>query len=214
MNSPRNTKYYKKRQSSYVNYNIKNQIKKMIDINTKKTTEIKYKEQEISGDVQLTNNLYHLSNVSGGVGVQERVGDNIDLVSLQYRITFTKDAAWATDTIRMLIVEFKESNGGIPVLAELLKFTGVTPQVSAMRNEIYLKKFRVIKDMTFDFDGQVAEESKSFDGFIKLKNIRCDFSTTSGGATQASSLWMITYPTNQTNPSTFISHFKLKYSDK
>ncbi len=87
-----------------------------------------------------------------GDGSGTREGDQITLLSTNFRGVFTHNAGATSQQVRMMIVLDRQADGATFALGELLSFTVATQNAVASRNPQGYSRFSVLYDTMFNLD--------------------------------------------------------------
>lgn len=137
--------------------------------------------------------IYAVDDIPQGDGEQQRVGDQVEPVSLKIRGTFTCSAV--TDICRIVIVQWKVSSAtATPTIADVLGETATSTTVYASHNiePLDRKKFKILLDRTYYNKTGSSSELRPFNlNVTKFSNKYVNY--TSAATTGIYKIYMILF---------------------
>jgi len=205
----------RKAKSNRVGKKVNKQVKDLVKSIVNQPVERKYFDQSLSGGITCTGGMTNISDVTRGVEVTQRIGNQITLKELQMRLYFDLNPNVETTAIRYLIVLDKQGYNA-PVISDVLEsgllggsYTSICPLYWD-----YMRRFRVLRDEVVTLVKGGSNQCVQRNFTINLKGIK---SYHIGASTTFANQIYLVQVGNETNVldiSTMMYHSRLIYTDE
>lgn len=129
---------------------VKRQVKQVVKSLQTKSVENKYFDQSLSSGVTAVGLLYNISDITRGTDVTQRVGNQVTLKSIEFRLSFSLNSNVTKAAVRFLVVLDKQGYNA-PVVSDILEpglinttYTDIAPYHWDYRKRFDVKKDEVV----------------------------------------------------------------------
>lgn len=114
-------------------------------------TEWKVATNSVNPEITSTATWYTMNGLAKGTNNGQRVAEGVVIRSMQLFINLSQKSAGAQQSVRIMLVQDKQTNGAGPVITDVVDAN----TTYSMRNLVYRKRFKILLDkrMTFDAVG-------------------------------------------------------------
>lgn len=181
--------------------------------------EVKYRQKNSTGTIlQLSPATIHLTDIAQGTAQYERVGNDLNLISIGYNMEIFGHQATPNFIIRMVL--FRCLKSGTPNLDELL-VSGSTTGYNSFRNADYIKQYHVLADKKLTVNQAPYVLSGVLYSHISCKNInyqkkvnhKVTYYGAGSGNQSEGAVYLALFTNSGTYSITYDMESKIRYTD-
>lgn len=180
--------------------------------------ELKYHDVEASSSLA-TDQIVNLSTIGQGVSALQRVGNEVYLKSLEFRLHGFQNATSnnAGECIRIMVIVWKSDS--VPTLSNIISSTAHGNGLLAPINNNQVERLWILYDRIYKL-GQFGSTGGEVEQFIQqrkfikipLRYKKLNYSDTIGSSAQR--LYLVAFTNNNTvTAPQIVYHFRLRYTD-
>lgn len=172
--------------------------------------EIKVVDTAANNTVSAGGNLTHLTSISSGADLYQRIGRAVALTGVQVRVYFNLTGAnLFNDFVRVSVVYDREPNNAVPPISDIFSnisnVGALTSSADCFTNPAFWDRFTILAEQTFflipDNNGVVPPSQPSFNQdpnsqiyfnkYIPLNKLACRFLDGAAGVPTTGALYLI-----------------------
>lgn len=160
-----------------------------------------------------------LNGLAPGSGASQRIGTQIDIMTVELRLTWTVGGSTTPGHVRVMMCYDKQTNATAPALTDILENGATIAPTSALRLMSNRRRFKIIMDRTFSHGALSTGEATGdmyFYGRYKRRPIVTQYNAGTAGTVGdivTNALYLLIFAEASTNNPTCDYYARVRYVD-